>query len=98
MGDCPEGHTLDRINPNLGYTPDNCRWVDLHTQQLNRRFFTRDKARSEMYGISQLKNTYQVQITVAKGKRVRWCTQDINDAILCRDVLLAVQDYNKTSN
>ena len=28
--------TLDRIDPNKGYTPDNCRWVDWKTQQNNR--------------------------------------------------------------
>ena len=95
MGDCPEGYTLDRINPNLGYTPENCRWIDIRTQQLNRRFYTRDKARCDMYGIQKNGNSYQVQITVANGKRIRKCYEDINDAILCRDVLVAVQDYNK---
>lgn len=29
--------TLDRIDPNKGYSPDNCRWVDMKTQQRNRR-------------------------------------------------------------
>ncbi len=29
--------TLDRINVNKGYSPDNCRWVDMKTQANNRR-------------------------------------------------------------
>ena len=29
--------TIDRINNSNGYSPDNCRWVDLKTQQNNRR-------------------------------------------------------------
>ena len=29
--------TLDRINPDKNYSPDNCRWVDRKTQMRNRR-------------------------------------------------------------
>lgn len=29
--------TLDRINNDKGYSPDNCRWVNAKTQALNRR-------------------------------------------------------------
>lgn len=30
-------HSLDRINNNSGYFPDNCRWADATTQRLNQR-------------------------------------------------------------
>lgn len=29
--------TLDRKNPLLGYSPDNCRWATDQTQRLNKR-------------------------------------------------------------
>lgn len=37
MGERPEGKTLDRINPEKNYEPQNCRWADAKTQGQNKR-------------------------------------------------------------
>lgn len=37
MGECPPNLTLDRINNDKGYGPDNCRWADMAAQRLNQR-------------------------------------------------------------
>lgn len=37
LGPRPEGHTLDRIDPDGNYEPGNLRWADAATQVANRR-------------------------------------------------------------
>lgn len=37
MGECPPHLTLERLDNDLGYTPENCAWVTFKEQQRNKR-------------------------------------------------------------
>lgn len=52
MGEKPKGTTLDRIDGNLGYSKENCRWADIKTQNRNVRPRRDKKAGVTVKGVS----------------------------------------------
>lgn len=44
MGPRPDGYSIDRVDNNKGYFPENCRWVDKRIQGINQRLRADNKS------------------------------------------------------
>lgn len=84
MGIPEDKLTLDRINVNLGYFKENCRWADYSVQGFNKR--PSGKTKSGVVGVYWLKSCNKWEASIKKdGKKIYLgIFEDIDEAISCR--------------
>lgn len=75
--------TIDRINPSLGYCPENCRFADYSTQSANRKITGKNK--SGYIGISFEKGSWVAKVQWRKIKYYLGRFNDPKEAAIVRD-------------
>ena len=86
MRQCPENHSIDRIDVNGDYTPENCRWADTKTQVRNRRNNIYINVKGEKRLLIELAEEYgfnyeSLRVSLSKkeeSEKEKYLTQRIN--------------------
>lgn len=77
MGPCPTGYTLDRINNNLGYSKENCRWTSQLVQQNNRSNTKKHDFRGVLMTLMEASRTFGVSYRALRYRILKrgWDTE-----------------------
>ena len=77
MGEKPEGFTLDRIDANKDYSPENCRWANKITQANNARSNRKFLINGEIIGLCEASRKYGVSYgTIWERIKLGWSEFD----------------------
>lgn len=80
-----EGLTLDRINNDLGYHPDNCRWVTKSEQAINRRMKGINTSGYTGVSYHKTKNKWTANIGINNKLKHLGQFDSIEEAVQARD-------------
>lgn len=68
MGERPEGYTIERINNDGPYSPENCQWIPRAEQELNKRSNVRHAIFGEKITLSEAARKYGIGINTLHNR------------------------------
>ena len=80
-----EGVSLDRIDNDKGYSPENCTWSDKTTQCINQRIRKDNKSGYVGVGFNKSKGRWEAYISVNNTRKHIGSFPTIEEAVLARD-------------
>lgn len=84
MGERPENKTLDRIDSNKNYEPENCRWATAKEQARNKRDTVKITYKGKVYPLAHWVDIFGINYSTlwSKCKNANWIADEVFDELL----------------